>query len=155
MLTFSYTLTNCSKSSLPCLQNDSRIRPLLDTFTATTPCPSPCLPDCLPTDYSSWWLFLCPKPPSVSPCPQNTFQSLTVAHWAPRGPACTPFLTLPSNYAHTDTHTQTDPHSLSSSYSLWPPWVFASPPTSLVRSHRGDSELTLPTTCQFFSQIST
>lgn len=47
--------------------------------------------------------------PSVVPCPQNTTQSLILAHQAPHGPACTTSLTSPSSHAraHTHIHTQT------------------------------------------------
>lgn len=97
MLTFSYTHTNCSKFSLPCVQNDSRIcapAPRLSTSTATIPSLSPYLPHCLMP-------FLCLKP-NGSSCSQ---MGLIVAHGCAH--ACVTSPTLPSNHAHMCAHTHT------------------------------------------------
>lgn len=89
ILECSHSYSPSPEDSLPCLQNDSRIGPLVDLHCYHA-CLAPCLPHCFPTDYSSWWsCHSSASNPSVVPCPQNTTQSLIIAHQAPHGPACT------------------------------------------------------------------
>lgn len=141
VLTFLHPIPKSSKSSPPCLHNDSRIGPLLDTATATVPAYLPVSPMTpLQTARHGGRVIPLPQPPQWLPMSHMVLPAPRL--WFCHQATCT----------HRHTYTQTLTLFLSP-HSRQPPWIRASPPANLACSYPGASELTLSAAAQVLPNI--